>query len=127
VLLNLNLLGQYVVSYLSTLAEVRSFAKHTLKSDDPNSEVVHCNPMILSAHNFRRHIPWRATCVLLIIRCPDTSNSKVCKTKISIILKDQILRLHISMDDPLVMDVLQRENKASNEELHLFLAESSVF
>lgn len=83
--------------------------------------------MILSAHDFRRHVPRCPTSIFLVVWSPNASNSEVRQAKVSISLKDKILGLHVSVDDPLIVNVLKGEHKACHKELHLLLAESSVF
>ena len=63
--------------------------------------------MILSAHNFRSHIPRCSTRIAIIIRLNCPSNAHIRNSQVSSLIKDDIFRLDIPMDNIIKMQKLQ--------------------
>ena len=119
VLMDLDLFRQDMVTdLLPVLAMVRSLAEHTLISDDSHREVVDGYTVILSAHNFRSHIARRARCVLRVLRVPQTCNTQIRDPQVAILVKYQVLRLDITMQDGILVKIFEAEKHAGNEELY---------
>ena len=75
---------------------------HALEGHDADGKIVNRDGVILSTHNFWSHISWRTRRVLSVVFAPNTSNSKVCDSKVAYIFKKRdrpviILRLWISV------------------------------
>jgi len=61
----------YAISdVLASLASIGALSKHQLIADDAQSKIVHGNSMVLSAHDFRRHIPWGPRGVIGVFWAP---------------------------------------------------------
>lgn len=82
--------------------------------------------MILPTHDLRSHITRRSTRLLTVIRIPDASNPKISYPQIALVIENDILGLNISVQDTLIMDVLEGVSYAGNKESCLFLGETSV-
>lgn len=116
-----------MVSDLFTrLAQVGPSPEHTLVGDHTHSEVINKEGVILAAHHFRRHVAGRAASVLRVVLSPDPSNSEVRDSKIPIIFNHQILRFDVSMNDILVVDVLEARDQTRDKEPGRFFVELSV-
>ena len=115
-----------VSDLLTRLAQVGPSPEHTLVGDHTHSEVVNKEGVVLTAHHFRRHVAGRSTCVLRVVLTPDPSNSEVRDSKVPIIFNHQVLRLYVSMNDVLVVDVLEARDKARDKEPGRFFVELPV-
>jgi len=72
------LLGKNVVAdLLAVLAHIRPLAKHAFVGNHAHCEVVNSDAVVLTTHNFWRHVAGRARSILGIFRVPDARNSKV--------------------------------------------------
>ena len=72
--------------------------------------------MILSAHYLWSHVTRRSTGVLLVLRIPDSSNTKICDSEVAILIKNEVLWLNVSVNDALIMNILEALDDASGEE-----------
>jgi len=88
------------------LALVRSFAKHKFVGNDAQCEVIYSDPVILSDHNFRRHVARSARCVVGVVRRPHSRNAHVCDSDVAILIQEKIFWLNVSMDHALRMHIL---------------------
>ena len=114
--LNLNLFWQNVVSdFLPWFAFVRPLTKHALKCHYSDCEVINGSCMVLAAHDLWSHIAWRSRCILCILRSPNSCNTKISNSQISIVINDKILWFDISMYDILFMTVFEASHQASYE------------
>ena len=96
--MDLHLLGQDVISDLLTVfSVVGPLSKHALVGDDTHGKVVHSYTVILTAHDFRSHVAWGARRVLGVLWVPATGNSEIGDSQIAILVKDEVLRLDISV------------------------------
>ena len=124
---DLLLLGKNVVSdLLPVLALVWSLAKHALVGDDSHCKVVHCNAVVLSAHDLGCHVAWSSRGILGVLGLPESGDTKISHPEVAIFVKDKVLWLDVSVEDGVLVQVLQTEQHAGNEELSLFLAKTTV-
>lgn len=82
--------------------------------------------MILSSHNFWSHVARSARCVFSILWVPNSCNTKVSKPEVPPLVEDQVLGLDVPVDHPLVVDVLEAEQQAGEEEPGLLLRELAM-
>ena len=82
--------------------------------------------MILSTHDFRCHVSWCAGRVLGIFCFQNLGDAHVSDSDISIVLHDYILGFNISMNDTLIVHILQAQHHAGQHELGFFLIEPSA-
>lgn len=80
--------------------------------------------MVLPAHDFRCHVTRCATRISTVVRLHYSRNTQVRDPQESLIIKHQILRLDISMDDVIEMQELQSNDHTSYEKLGLIFSES---
>ena len=121
---DLNLTRQDVLSDLAPVASgIRSAAKHTLETDDAHGKVVDSHAVWLATHHLRRHIAWSARCVLLVFRIPHSSNAKVGDLEVPVLIEDQIFRFYITVQNALLMQILQRDDHAGDKEARLLFGE----
>ena len=104
---------------LPVLTLVRTLAKHALIGDDTHCKVVNSNAMVLSAHDFWCHVARSARRVFGVLRIPEAGNSEVCNSQETIFVKDEVLRLDVSVKNGILMQVLKAEEHASNKELYI--------
>ena len=72
--------------------------------------------MVLSTHHFRSHVSRRAGRVLRVIWIPDACDAKISGPQISLIVKDEVFGLDVSMQRAVMMEVLERQDNAGYEE-----------
>lgn len=82
--------------------------------------------MGLLAHDLGRHVAWSAGRVLGVVRVPHSSDTQVSDLKVAIRVENQVFRFDVSMQDTLLVQVLQSEEHAGDEEPCLFLTELLV-
>ena len=121
---DLNLTRQDVLSDLAPVASgIRSAAKHALETNDAHSKVVDSHAVRLAAHHLRRHIAWSARCVLLVFRIPHASDAEVGDLEVPVLIEDQIFRFDITVQNTLLMQILQRDDHACDKEASLLFGE----
>jgi len=54
---------------------------------------------------------------LCVFGIPLPSNAQICETQVTLIVKDEVLGLHVSVQDALVVQVLEGLDDAGDEEL----------
>lgn len=124
---NLHLSCKDVLTDLAPVpARVRPPAKHALVANDAHSKVVDSDTMRLSAHDLRRHVTRRARRIFLVLRIPYSRDTEVSDLKIAITVKDEVLGLDITMQNALLMEILESQQHASNEESRLLFVEFLV-
>lgn len=79
--------------------------------------------MVLPAHDFRSHVARRTTSISTVIRLHYSCDSQIRDSQESLIIKHQILRLDIPMDDVIEMQELQSNDHTSYEKLGLIFSE----
>jgi hypothetical protein len=61
------------------------------------------------------HVSWSSTGVLSVFVLEDSSDSKVCDSDVSSIVKYKVFWFDISMDDVVVVQVFKSDEDASNK------------
>ena len=74
--------------------------------------------MILAADDFRGHVPWSATGIWRIIDPVCAGNSQICDSDIASCIKNQILRLNVSVNDVASVHMFKAKYDASNEKFY---------
>ena len=100
------------------LSQVGSLAEHALVANHSHSEVVHSHPVVLPAHNLRGHVARRPRGVLGVVGVPHPGYPQVGDPQVAFIIKDQVLRLYVSVQDALPMQVLKTKKDTSNKKLY---------
>ena len=72
--------------------------------------------MVLTAHNFWRHIAGRAGSVLRVLLAPITSDTKVGDAEVALVVDDQVLWLDITVNNRLFVAVLEAGDEAGHKE-----------
>ena len=75
-------------------------SSHELIGNDPKRKVIDSIRVIHLTDHLRRHVAWRSTCVLRVIRLHFPWNAHVSDPQISSLIQHQVFRLEISMNDP---------------------------
>ncbi len=94
---------------------------HAFISNNTNSKIVHAHAMVLPAHDLRRHVARRAAGLLGVVGAPDPSDAEVRQPQVAMGVEDQVLRLDVTVQDASLVDVLQGDEDARDEEFRLFL------
>ncbi len=81
--------------------------------------------MILATHHFRGHVAGSATSVLIVVGPNDTCDAQVGESQVPFPVEHQVLRLDVSVDDAVLVQVVESENETCTEELGLVLVEAS--
>jgi hypothetical protein len=68
--------------------------------------------MVLSAHHLGSHVSWGATGLTRVVGRQDPCHSEISQTKVAFVVKDEIFRLNVPMDDELCVDCLKGVNQA---------------
>ena len=113
-----------ITNIFPSLSGVGAPAQHELVSDDAQGEVVDLYPVILSAHHLWGHVAGRSRGIMCIIRCPNSGNTHVGDPNIAIALQEQILRLDVPVDNPVIVHVFEANQDASDKKLGLFLSKA---
>lgn len=79
--------------------------------------------MVLPAHDFWSHVARCATSISTVIRLHYPRDTQIRNPQESLIIKHQILRLNIPMDDVIEMQELQSNDHTSNEKFGLIFSE----
>ena len=106
-----------VANLLPVFALVGPLTVHALVCDDAHREVVDRDAVILTTHHFGGHVAGRATGVFGVLGVPHASDTQISDTHVTIFVENQILRLNVSVENAVLVEVLQTKNYASHEEL----------
>ena len=101
-------------------------SKNSFKNDDSKCEIVDSHSVILPAHDFRSHIARSSTCIFFIIGVPNSCDSKVCNSQISLTIKYNVFRFDVSMNNAVVVQVFKALNNTGSKEFGLEFIKSSV-
>lgn len=122
--MNFCLMSQYFLTNLfSTISHVWSYSEHNFICNYSKSKKINFIRMIHSTNDLWSHVTRGTTCLISIILSNFSSNSKVSYMNISILLKNNILRLQVSMNYSMRMNILKSLNNASNYKSSLLLIE----
>lgn len=77
--------------------------------------------MILSADDFRRHVPWSATGIWRIVDSVCTGDSQISYSDVSSSIENQILRLDVSVNYVASMHMFKAKNNTRNEKFYFEL------
>ena len=116
-----------IANLLSVLPVVRPLAKHALVGDHTHCKVVDGDTVVLTAHDFRRHISWRARGVLRVFGVPQTGNTKICHSEIALLVKYQVLGLDVPVQNGVLVEVLEAKQHASDEKFGLHFTKVPIF
>ena len=91
-------------------------------SDDSDGVKIDFISMHLLAKHFWSHVAGRSTCIKRLFAefCP--SYSKICEPKVPNLIKYQIFRFDVSVENLLPVDVLHRDDDTGDQEFRLFFA-----
>lgn len=116
-LFDLHLLREDVVPDLfPRLSNIRALAKHALIGHDAHGEVVDSSCVVLAAHDLGSHVTWSTRSVLSVLWPPNSRDTEVSYTDVSIVIDNQVLGFYISMDDLLLVAVLETCYQARDKE-----------
>jgi hypothetical protein len=76
--------------FLAVLTVVRSLPESAFVSDDTHGEVIDSHSMVLTAHDFGRHVARGTRGVLRIFRVPDSSDAQVRDTEVALLVKHKV-------------------------------------
>lgn len=96
-----------VTDLLARLADIGPLAVHALVADDSHRKVVNCHPMVLTAHDLRRHIARRARGVLCVVWVPDPRYTQVRDPHVALLIKHEVLGLDVPVEDALAVEELE--------------------
>lgn len=95
---NLYLLRKYVITDLFAIFPyIWSFGKHTLVRNYAHCKVVDRNTVVLSAHHFWCHVTGSSRSILGVLWIPNSCNSKICYSQITLLIKNKIFWLYVPM------------------------------
>ena len=80
--------------------------------------------MILSAHHFGSHVARSSTCVSAVVGLDYPCDTQIGGSKVTLVIKDQVLRLDISVDDVVEVEILKTDQNGSDEEFCFHLLEA---
>jgi len=92
-----------VSNFLAVFALVGTLAKHAFVGNHTHRKVVHSYAVILSTHNFGGHVARRATCVFGVLWVPNPGDTQVGDPQVAVLVKDQVFRLNIPMEDTVLV------------------------
>lgn len=72
--------------------------------------------MVHPADDLRSHITWSPAGLLWIALFSFAGHPKISNSEVTVLFKNQILRLKVPMDDSLGVDVLKSQNDATRYE-----------
>ena len=107
-----------VADLFSVLAVVRSLTEHALVSDDTHGEVVYCHTVILPTHHLRCHIARRSRSIFRVLWVPYSSDTQVSNTQVTLFVEHEILWLDISVQNAVLVQVLQTEQHTRHKEFY---------
>ena len=124
---HLSLFGQHIFLDLSPIfTQIRSPPQHKLISNNSHSKVIYSERMILPTHNFRSHIPWSTTCIVRVVLSVFSRNTKISNSHVTLRIQHQIFRLDISMNNFVLVHILQPYNEVTDKKFSLFLVKHSL-
>lgn len=117
---DLSLFGEHVLSDLiSSSSVIRSFSSHEFISDDSECKEIRDKAVILAADDLRRHVPWSATGIRGIIDSECSCNTQISNSNITPWIKNQVLRLDVTMNDVATMHMLKAQNYTCHKKFYL--------
>ena len=117
ILLYLHLATENLVSDIfARAAFVGPLTHHALVSDHAHSEIVSSQAMVLPAHHFWGHVAWRPTGFTRVIRRQNPCDAEVSEAEVALVIKDEILRFDVPVNNQLRMHRLQCVNQACDKE-----------
>ena len=107
-----------VTDLFAISAVVGTLPEHALVGNDSHGEVVDRDSVILTTHHFRCHVTRSTRGILRVLRVPKSGNSQISNAEIALLVEDQVLRLDVSMKNGVLVEVLEAEEHAGNEEFY---------
>lgn len=124
---DLHLLAKNLISdFFTVSAVVRPATEHELISNDANSVIVNWKRMVLPAHDFRCHISRSAAGVCAVVWLHHSCNPQISYSNVPFIIKHQVFRLDVAVDDVVEMQEFKTDEDAGNKELCLQLLEPTA-
>ena len=118
-IVNFDLLGQNMVANLfPVFATIGTFAEHALVSNDTHGEVIDSDTVVLATHHFWCHVAGRSRGIFCILGVPQSSNTQISHTKITLLVEHKVFWLNVSMQDCILVQVLQAQKHARDKEFY---------
>jgi len=114
-----------VSDILSSASLIWPLAHHAFVGNDSHGEVVCGQAMVLPAHDLGSHVARGAACLARVVRRQDPCHTEISQAQIAFVVKDEIFRLDVSMDNELCVHCLKCVDQAGDKEagyLHRELA-----
>ena len=108
------------------MSNTQYLSVHALVPDHADCEVVNRDSVVLAAHNLRRygrrfkrltHVTRRSARVLAVLGRPDARDAEVGDTEVALVVEHEVFWLDVSVDDAVVVNVLESGQKARYKKL----------
>jgi len=83
--------------------------------------------MLLSSYHLRGHISWSSRCVFLILRRINPCDSHISESEIALGVKNEILRFDITMNDVILVQILETQYDTAYKKLDNMLGKPLMF
>ena len=111
--LDLDLLSEdHVPNLFATTHDVGAPTHHEFVTNDAESEVINGVAMVLTTHDLRCHVTWRARRVLRVLIAQNFRDTHISDTYVACVFHDDVLRLNIAMYHTLQVHVLEPKHHA---------------
>lgn len=104
-----------VPNLFSIFTLIGTLSEHTLVSNHSDCEVINCNAMILSKHYFWRHVTWSSRSIFWIFGVPYSGDPQISYPQITLLIKNQILGLNVSMDNTVLVQIVKASQHARHK------------
>lgn len=105
---------------------VGTLAHHAFVGNDTDRKVICSQAVILTTHDFRGHVARSPTGFAGVVWGQDSGDSEVGQSEVAFIVKDEIFRLDVPVDNELGVDGLECVDEASNEKARDFHGELAL-
>ena len=122
----MHLLAEYLVpDFLPVPSVVGPSSQHQFVGNYSHCVVVNRKRVVLPAHHLRSHVARSPAGVCRIVGLDESSNAEIGGSEVALVVKDQVFRFDVPMDDVVEVQVLEAHQDAGDEELCLHLLKPS--
>ena len=105
-----------IADIFTRAAFIGALTHHAFISNDTDCKIICSQTMILTTHDFGRHVSWRSTCLSEVFGSEDARYSEVSQPQVTLVIKYEVFWLDITMYNQLLMDGFQGMYQTSNKE-----------
>lgn len=113
-----------LTDFVPVATRERPTAQHQFVGNDAEGKIVDRIGVFFSFENLGRHVARCSTCIFGVVFAPGPGNTEIGNSDVPMFVHDDVFGFYVSVDNLVLVDVLEAKDEASDKKLGQGLAEA---